>query len=297
MFKQLVDIPTSFRLLALFFIFTLSACGANPDTSTPTLAPVPETAAPPTATSVPIAVVVNGEGIPQIEFDAELVRFQDSQTALGKNISFEEATQRVRDDLISQFLLAQGAREAGYSLGDAELQDRIDALAEKAGGVDALSAWLATHGYTDESFRLSLKRAVEVAWMRDNIISTVPSTAEQVHVQQILLYNRDTALDVQSKLDAGADFSELATAYDTITNGELGWFPQGYLLEPLIEETAFALDIGQVSDIIETGVGFHLITVLEREADHALSPDALLVLQDKALLNWLQEKRQQSTIE
>ena len=297
MFKQIADTPTSLRLLALFFILLLTACGASPDALTPTLAPATETSAPPTATSVPMAVMVNGEGISQTEFDAELARFQEAQVALGKTVSPEEATQRVYDDLLNQLLLAQGARDAGYSLDDVALQERVDALAEKVGGADALSAWLASHNYTDESFQFSLKRAAEAAWMRDNIISTVSSTAEQVHVQQILLYNEETALEVQSKLDAGANFADLATAYDPITNGELGWFPQGYLLEPLIEEIAFALEIEQISEIIETGVGFHLIMVLEHEAEHPLSPDALLALQDKALLDWLQEQRQQSTIE
>ena len=297
MFKQIADTPTSLRLLALFFILLLTACGTTPDALTPTLAPATETSAPPTATSVPMAVMVNGEGIPQTEFDAELARFQEAQVALGKTVSPEEATQRVYDDLLNQLLLAQGARDAGYSLDDVALQERVDALAEKVGGADALSAWLASHNYTDESFQFSLKRAAEAAWMRDNIISTVSSTAEQVHVQQILLYNEETALEVQSKLDASANFADLATAYDPITNGELGWFPQGYLLEPLIEEIAFALEIEQISEIIETGVGFHLIMVLEHEAEHPLSPDALLALQDKALLDWLQEQRQQSTME
>ncbi|MCF6277453.1 MAG: peptidylprolyl isomerase [Anaerolineales bacterium] len=297
MFKQQTDTRTGLRSLALFSILILTACKATPDTPAPTPAPVIETSAPPAATSVPMALVVNGEGIPQVAFDAEVTRFQDAQIGLGKTISPEEAIQRVREDLIDQLLLAQGAREAGYSLDEAALQSRIEALAEKIGGADSLSAWLADHGYTDETFRHSLQLAVESARMRDNIISTVPSTAEQVHVQQILLYNEETALEVQSRLNAGADFDELAAAYDAITTGELGWFPRGYLLEPQIEEAAFALAVGQVSDIIASGVGFHLIKVLERDKAHPLSPDALLALQDQALLNWLQEQRQQSTIE
>ena len=64
-------------------------------------------------------------------------------------------------------------------------------------------------------------------------------------------------------------------------------------LEASIEEAAFSLEIGQPSEILETDVGFHIIMVLEKEADRLLTPDALLSLQEKALLDWLQTKREQ----
>jgi parvulin-like peptidyl-prolyl isomerase len=100
----------------------------------------------------------------------------------------------------------------------------VDALASEIGGVDALAAWQSDHGYTDESFRSALKRAAEAAWMRDKIIAAVPGTAEQVHAQQILLYNEDAARKVADQLNAGANFADLAALYDPNTGGELGWF-------------------------------------------------------------------------
>jgi len=241
--------------------------------------------------------VVNGEAITLEEFNAELLRFQDAQSALGKTVSLEEAEERVLNDLIDQLLLAQGAREAAYLLEDAEVEARIAALAEEVGGEENLSTWLSSHHYTRDSFIPSLKRTIEAAWMRDSILAALPSTAEQVHAQQILLYNRETAEDVQTKLEAGTDFGDLASAYDPKTNGELGWFPRGYLLEPSIEEAAFTLEIGVPSEIIETEVGFHIIMVLAHEAERPLSPDALLSLQEEALKNWLQKARETSKIE
>ncbi len=297
MLKRLVDTQTSFPLIALLIILTLSACGTSQSTPTPTLAPATETSAPPTATSVPAAATVNGEVISLEEFNAELLRFQDAQTALGNTVSVEEAGERVLNDLIDQLLLAQAAAEAGYTLEDTDLDARIAALAEDIGGEENLSTWLASHGYTSESFRSSLKKSVGAAWMRDKILTELPSTAEQVHAQQILLYNRETAEDIQSKLQSGAKFGDLASAYDPKTNGKLGWFPRNYLLEKSIEDAAFSLEIGLPSDIIETEVGFHIIMVLEKETERPLSPDALLVLQEKALLDWLANARETSKIE
>ena len=97
-------------------------------------------------------------------------------------------------------------------------------------------------------------------------------------------------------LKAGYDFDELAVLYDPVAKGELGWFPRGYLLEQAFEEAAFALQPGQYSDVIETLVGYHILKVIEREANHPLSPDALLSLQDLALDSWLRDRRSQSTI-
>jgi len=285
-----------FRLITLLIILALTACGAEANTPSPQPATVAPTPAPPTATPIPAAATVNGEVISLDDFNAELLRFQEAQGELGNTVPVEEAGERVLNDMIDQVLLAQAARKAGFTLEGAELDARIAALAEDVGGEENLSTWVASHGYTSESFRRSLQRAAEAAWMRDNILAELPSTAEQVHAQQILLYNQETADEVQSSLAAGSDFDDLARAYNPQTGGDLGWFPRNYLLEKSIEDAAFALNVGEVSEIIETDVGFHLITVLEREEDRPLSPDTKMVLEKEALRAWLANARQESEI-
>lgn len=285
--------PTGkFRIAFLLLALSLSACASfgTPATPTPTATP-----APPTATPVPAAAVVNGEVISLAEFEAELARYRSAMTALGREVSDEEAAKVVLDDLIDQVLLAQGARAGGFGLTEADLQSRIDALADSIGGAEQLSAWQSAHGYDESSFHIALKRAAEAAWMRDKIVADVPGTAEQVHVQQILAYNEEAARRAFEQLQAGVDFDEVAVVYDPATRGDLGWFPRGYLLEPKIEEAAFSLPVGQYSEIIATEVGFHIIMVLER-GDHPLSPDALLTLQEQAVREWLAAQRSQAQI-
>ena len=132
--------------------------------------------------------------------------------------------------------------------------------------------------------------------MRDKIVAEVPSTAEQVHVQQILLYNQDTAQSFLAQLRGGADFDELAFKADPLTRGDLGWVPRGYLLNAQIEEAAFGLEVGQHSDVIATEVGFHIIRILERDPNRPLSPDATLALQELALKKWIEEQRTQANV-
>ncbi|HEX2696064.1 MAG TPA: peptidylprolyl isomerase, partial [Anaerolineales bacterium] len=118
----------------------------------------------------------------------------------------------------------------------------------------------------------------------------------QVHVQQILLYNQEDAQATLDQLKGGADFNDLAAQVDPNTRGDLGWFPKGYLLDSKIEDAAFSLQVGQFSDVIQTDAGFHIIKVLERDAQHPLSPDAYLTLQELALKDWVAAQRSQATI-
>jgi peptidyl-prolyl cis-trans isomerase C len=293
--------PQSKKIIWIFLILTfalgLPACASvsTPEPA-PTVIVATFTLAPPTPTSEPMALTVNGEGITAAEIDAEVQRYTTSQIALGKQVDHSVAFTTVTDDLVAQLLLAQSARTNGFILDDAGLQARVDSLATQIGGADALSAWENAHGYSDQAFRSSLKRAAESAWMRDRIISNVPSTAEQVHVQQILLYNQDTAQNFLLQLNGGADFDELAARADPVTLGDLGWVPRGYLLNAQIEEAAFSLDVGQYSDVITTDVGFHIVKVLARDPARPLSPDAYLALQELALKNWMEDQKKNADV-
>ena len=293
MFSQRTFIPISLILLTALGLSACASLSPAEPTTTPSATFTPE---PPTATPEPLALTVNGEGITVVEFDAEVARYITAQETLGRTVASADATSAVIEDLTAQLLLAQGARADGFSLDETALQARVDALAGQIGGAGNLSAWQAEHGYSAQTFRSALKRGAESAWMRDKIIAAVPSTAEQVHVQQILLYNLDTAQSFLLQLNGGGDFDELASRADPLTRGDLGWVPRGYLLEKQIEDAAFALQVGGHSDVITTDVGFHIVRILATDPARPLSPDAYLALQEQALKNWIEEQRQQASI-
>ena len=282
----------------LILMWFLTACGLNQTLPAPTATTPPsptrsptETATPlpPTPTSIPPAAIVNGEVIPLEDYDGELSRYE----AAGGQPNDSQA---VLDDLVAQVLLAQGAREAGYVLDDNTLQSRIDQLAEQAGGVDAFSQWQTENNFTPESFRRSLRRSIEAAWMRDQILVGVPKRAEQVHARQILVFDRDQADQMYSQLEAGTDFATIAATIDPATLGDLGWFPRGYLTIPEVEEAAFELEPEAYSQVIETDLGFHIVQVIERDPDRPLDPDVRLVLESKELKNWLETAKAESEI-
>lgn len=287
--------------LWLFAFSLLTGCAGGRGAAAVQPSPSPplptETAAPPTATPEPLAALVNGEAVSVREFEAELARYQAAQAALGSPLDEARARQAVLEDLIAQILLAQGAVEAGFQLDEAALQARMDALATQAGGMDALRAWMQGQGYAEDEFRAVLSRAAAAAWMRDRIIASVPATARQVHIRQILLYNESVAQNYYRQLQAGADFDELALRVDPVTRGDIGWFPRGYLPNQAVEEAAFSLEVGAISGIVQSEAGFHILKLLEVQDDRPLSPDARLALQNRALTEWLVARRAQSRIE
>lgn len=287
----------TYRVLsaAILVLASLVGCTAPNPLAGPTQTPTATLT--PTVTPIPMALTVNGEGIPQAEFDTELARYQQAQAELGNTVTVEAAVQAVRDAYVDTLLLAQGAAQDGYVVDDVMLQARIDALAGQIGGAEALAAWQAAHGYTETDFRVELRRQMAAAWMRDRVVAAVPATAEQVHVKQILLYNEETAQTVMTQLQSGWTFLELAATYDPLTNGELGWVARGYLPDPAVEQAVFALQPGQYSGIVQTQAGYHVFYVAESDPARPLSPDALLTLQENALREWLQTRRDGSSIE
>nr|WP_305791187.1 peptidylprolyl isomerase [Desulfatitalea tepidiphila] len=101
---------------------------------------------------------------------------------------------------------------------------------------------------------------------------------EEVHAQHILIKSnkeddekkkeasRQELMKIKKRIDAGEDFGELAKAHSQCPSaqngGDLGSFGRGKMV-PAFEEVAFGLKADEVSDIVETQFGYHLIKVLE----------------------------------
>lgn len=301
--------------LGLFLWVPLSACagtGASSPTSSPFIASnqtgsviAPEaitspgaseaptqTPPEPTWTPRPLAAQVDGMEITLAEYEAELAMYQE---AAGRELT-EKDQEIVLNDLIDQALLAKEAIRNGFELDDAALNERMEQLITKMGGNDVFETWMAQYNYDENTFGLALQRSLLAAWMRDQITSQTPKTAEQIHVRQILTFDQVEAENVLTQLNAGDSFDNLAVQYDPITGGDLGWFPRGFIPNTELEEAAFDLELNEYSPVIQTPAGFHILLVVERDPQHPLAPGALLVYQANAIQEWLETQRKQSDI-
>lgn len=115
----------------------------------------------------------------------------------------------------------------------------------------------------------------------------------QVRASHILLKTEKEAQDVLLQLKTGAKFEDLAKKYSVdpagAKGGDLGWFGKGSMI-PEFEKVAFALKEGEVSGIVKTKFGFHIVKLVGRRPA-GIIPFAEVKEQIKASL--LPEKQQE----
>ncbi len=165
----------------------------------------------------------------------------------------------------------------------------------------ALSDLLTKNNLVESDLRDNLQQSL----LRDKLQTAigdeqVPPTQEQVHARHILVSSDDQARDVVNQLQGGADFAQLAQQISTDPGskdkgGDLGWFGRGVMDKPF-EDAAFALQPGQVSDVVKGANGYHVIQVLERDAARPVPADQLPTQRSKAYQDWLASRRTGSDV-
>jgi len=131
----------------------------------------------------------------------------------------------------------------------------------------------------------------------------VATSAEQVHARHILSAEEAKIRRLLDRLKAGENFAALAQqeSEDSSTaanGGDLGWFPRDIpLMPPAVIEAAFGLQPGDISGVIHSEMGYHIVKVEAREASRPLAPDILLYLRQRAFKQWLAEQRSKADIQ
>ncbi|MBN1485235.1 MAG: peptidylprolyl isomerase [Chloroflexia bacterium] len=128
----------------------------------------------------------------------------------------------------------------------------------------------------------------------------------QVHLRGISLKRAvDLLEEIRQYILAGDQiggrFLEMALKYSEDTGsrqqgGDLGWFSRGTMVTEF-EEAAFSLEPGQLSEIVETQFGYHLIWVQEYDAEHPLDEETLEQQAQQAFQEWLQGLQDTAVIE
>jgi parvulin-like peptidyl-prolyl isomerase len=143
----------------------------------------------------------------------------------------------------------------------------------------AYQSFLQRANLTDAAYR-ELKRAeLSRDRLREDIARNVQQTDEMVHARHILVDNDDSLQQVRQKLAEGVPFDQVAKEFSTDPGsrdkgGDLGWFPRGQMNAPF-EAAAFTQPIGEVGQPVTSPNGTHIIQVLERDANHPLTPEQI----------------------
>lgn len=312
---------TRLLMLALLaFLIIVTACDATSPTPTqvpatamsqPEATPSESTATPvpaPTNTTEPLAAVVNGQPIPLAEYERQVARYEASMVASGRDPSTPEGQsalaqgrQWVLDLMVEQLLIESAATTEGLVVSDADVDATIAGLRADIGD-EAFDAWLVQEDMTLEEMHDRLRGDMLATQMANRIAESIPARAEHVHARHIVVATEEEARLILSQLQAGGDFASSARTYsrDISTRdlgGDLGFFPAGVLTSKEVEAAAFALQPGQLSDVVPSDLGFHIVQVVDRVPDREVDPENLRLLRDQAVRTWLGDLKTSADIQ
>ena len=246
-----------------------------------------------TASDDDTLVYVNGVAITKATVDAEIAKLPAFYQQLGE----AELQSALLEQLVAKELILQEAKAKGITLTDAEVDEYIaEALVEAGLTMEDFEAQLSLNGQTIDDIKADLESTlivnklaeqeiqVEVtdedveAYFNENIDSLI-----QYHASHILVcWEGKTSCaqertqeeaeaivaEIQTKLDLGEDFASLAEEYSdgpsASTGGELGWFGQGQMV-PEFEEATAALNVGEISEQVETDFGYHIVILNDKK--------------------------------
>ena len=205
--------------------------------------------------------------------------------------------QKIYDKLVEDELLMQEAARQNVAVSDEELQAGFERYkSRRPGGAAAFERLLAKTGQKSADIKAEIKKRMTVRKIfgdaikaskqecrdfydknTDRFVSEERIRAAHILVKTTSVDDAATKKEAEAKITSilkearkkNADFAELAVRYSegpsVRRGGDIGWFPRGRMVEPF-EKVAFGMKEGEVSGLVFTKFGWHIIKVHEREA-------------------------------
>jgi parvulin-like peptidyl-prolyl isomerase len=205
--------------------------------------------------------------------------------------------------LAANVLMLQDVQSRGWTVDTAAVNARIDAFAARFGGREAFIAQLAMMGESEEEMRKTIEEDIMLDSLLE-VVSAVDSIDEserrayyeehrvrftvpgQVRASHIVFMFDPSAMDTSAGAESaaqmmammeragealtkarnGEDFDKLIKEYSSVpnNNGDMGWFRRGDL-SPELDNTLFALKKGEISGLVPSSMGIHIIKKTDEE--------------------------------
>jgi len=247
---------------------------------------------------------VNGTAISKAALDKEADYLQQQLLASGgqsADVQLSDVRGKALENLISRQLLYGESKEKGIKVDGALVDEELKMLKERFPGDSEFKAALTGMGHSEASVRSELGEMIAIRQLLDKEVvqkATVSETEarayydgnpdlfkrpEQVKAQHILV-KVDAKADETKKAEArkkaegiekslkkkDGDFAALAKQHSecpsSANGGDLGYFARGEMVKAF-EDVAFSLPVGQVSGIVTTDFGYHLIKVVDKKPE------------------------------
>lgn len=251
--------------------------------------------------------IVNQKRITKEEFDREFSQVLFSMKQQGKPVTDEEKPdlkKKVLDNYINVELLYQESITKGIKVEDETVDKQVEEIRNRFPDEKDYQKMLETLNMTEPALKTNIKRRLAIEkYIDTHIASKIDVTTkenkafyddhpeyfkkpEQVKASHILIKVEPGAneaskadamkkiTDVQKKLKDGKDFAELAGEFSEgptkTRGGDLGYFSRGQMVKPF-EDAAFSMEKGDVSDVVTTNFGYHLIKLTDKKPESTVT--------------------------
>jgi len=251
----------------------------------------------------PDPVIVKGTGIEirQSRLDEAIASVKSGAVSRGEEITPAQMPllqKQVFDNLLMNQLLAAKATDADKAKGKEEGDKRFDLIKKRASSEETLVKQLKALGLTEDTLHARLiEEAIPQAVLRSKVTITDEQAKkyyedhpgdfeepEMVRASHVLIMTTDPRTgkslspddlktkrkqieDLLKRARAGEDFEKLAKDYSedpgSKDKGGVYTFPRGQMVAPF-EAAAFSLKTNQISDVVTTSYGYHIIKLLEK---------------------------------
>lgn len=200
-----------------------------------------------------------------------------TQEVQGQTVKEMVKTQLL-DSMVQEQLIIKEVEKTDYKIKDTEVEESYKAFMEAVNKDENTKKFYAEKGIDEafvrkqitsqlykEEFDKNIKAAIEKDQTKlDALYKTYPI---QIGASHILVTDEAKAKDLLKKVKSGEDFKKLAEANSidkasAKNGGSLGLFPRGVMV-PEFEKAAFALKVGEVSEVVQSKFGYHIIKVDE----------------------------------
>ncbi len=245
--------------------------------------------------------VVNGKVISKTEFDREMSRVKQQFASQGRPLNGSQLSQikkEVLESLINRELLYQESKKKGIKVDKTAINNQLKELKKRFSNEAEYKNALSKANLSEAIIKSQIKTEMAIRELIDRQFSKKVTVSdeeaksyynnhldsfkqpEQIRASHILIKvdpqanelekekARKRLIEIKERLQKGEDFATLAKEFSQCPSGknggDLGYFKRGQMVKPF-EEAAFALEPGEISDVVETRFGYHLIKVFEKK--------------------------------
>ena len=269
---------------------------------------------------------VNGEEVTKVDFDRLITNMEASARQPVPAERRDEILRKALDDLVTYKLLSQETRARKIAVTDEEVESTIKQMRSQLPNEQEFKKALTARGVTLEKLKSDTRLDIGINKMMEAEAATQPAPGD-VQVREFydknpdkfkqdeacrashILFKVDESADATTKKKAkdqaetvlkqaraGADFAELARKYSADGSaqqgGDLNFFTKGQMV-PAFDQAAFALKPGQISDIVTTQFGYHIIKVTERRPPSTVPFEQV----SERIKEYLTEQQKQQKVE